>query len=261
MAGPSPAPVVIGNRKLLLALPVLAAALAALAALAAHMARPKPALGLFTTLPVYWREAAELGDLLADQGEAPWPRRALERDYVLRPLDVLADGGRGDPLAGMRYLLMAQPRALSPAENVALDAWVRRGGHLLLFADPMLTAHSAFPLGDRRRPQEVVLLSPILRHWGLDLQFDDRQPAGERKAEIFGAEIPLDLPGRFALLPTAGGAAACTLKAEGVAAECALGRGRVLLLADAALLDGAAVDSSPREAALALLADRAFGAE
>ena len=50
---------------------------------------------------------------------------------------------------------------------------MRGGGRVLLFADPMLTRHSAFALGDRRRPQDVVLLSPILARWRLELQFDE----------------------------------------------------------------------------------------
>jgi hypothetical protein len=245
----------------LLVLTVLAAVIAVVAAiLAAHAMRPKPPLGVFATLPVYWRETSELGDLLAADGTMPWPRRVLERDYTLRPLDVLAGGGRGDPLADLPHLLMAQPRALSAVENVALDAWVRRGGRLLLFADPMLTAHSTFAVGDRRRPQDVVLLSPILRHWGLDLRFDEGQPAGERQATVFGAAIPLDLAGHFVLLPPGKAAGMCTLHAQGVAAECAIGKGKVLVLADAALLDGQVADGQ-REAALSRLAAQAFAAD
>ena len=66
--------------------------------------------------------------------------------------------------------MMIQPRPLSPQENVALDNWVAAGGRLLLFADPALTEDSAFAIGDRRRPQDVVLLSPILARWGLELE-------------------------------------------------------------------------------------------
>ena len=79
-------------------------------------------------------------------------------------------------LSHVTRLLLAQPRALSGPENVALDAWVRGGGHLLLFADPMMTGESRFGIGDRQRPQDVILLSPILNRWCRDPQFDQNQP-------------------------------------------------------------------------------------
>ena len=245
------------NRNLLIAFLLLVVA-GATAALTLRAPREKPVLGLFTTLPIYWGEAAELGEMLSGESGTHWARQAFERDYVLRPLDVLGGKGRGDPLAEMRDLVLAQPRALSAAENVALDDWVRRGGRVLLFADPMLTAHSHFSIGDRRRPQDVVLLSPILRHWGLQLQFDDAQAAGEREVALFGVPVPVDLPGRFGLQRDEPGAGACRLHAGGLLAECAIGRGRALILADAAVLDGEGADHDVREAALSALMRRAF---
>ena len=120
----------------------------------------------------------------------------------------------------------------------------------------MLTRHSAFGLGDRRRPQDVVLLSPILTRWGLDLRFDEDQPAGARAASVLGATIPVDLPGRFAV---AAGGRGCRLEAGGLAALCRVGRGQVLALADAALLDegdpAAPAERDARAAALDRLLD------
>ena len=137
-------------------------------------------------------------------------------------------------LPGVGLLVMAQPRALAPQENVALDDWVRRGGRLLLFADPLLTEESAFAFGDRRRPQDVVLLSPILARWGLRLEFDEGQPPGERLADLDGVTLPVNLPGQFQITVPGRG---CTLHAAGIAARCRIGKGRVLVLADAALLE------------------------
>lgn len=228
---------------------VLLAGVAVLAlALSRQPARSqaRPTLGVFTSLPVMWREADGLSAHLSANQQPTWVRAELEQRFAPRPLDTLLD------LDGLRFLLLAQPRPLDPAENVALDRWVRAGGHLLLFADPMLTAPSRFPIGDRRRPQDVVLLSPILTHWGLDLSFDEDQPAGLR--EIAGSGLQVDLAGRFA--PRPGGR--CLIVREGLVAACNIGRGRVLAVADAALLDGS--DSSPwRAAALAGLIDEAFG--
>ncbi|MDE2595874.1 MAG: ABC transporter [Sphingomonadales bacterium] len=207
--------------------------------------------GLFTSLPILWAESDSVGSLV--RGEAPphWARAVLSARGSVVPLDSL---GRID---GLRLLLIAQPRPLGGAENVELDRWVRGGGHVLLFADPMLTAPSAFTLGDRRRPQDVVLLSPILSHWGLRLVFDEVQPLGTRKATVLGAEIPVNLPGRLELSdPSAG----CTLADNGLAARCTLGKGRATIIADAALLEtGDDVPAESRTQALAALLDRADG--
>ena len=176
-----------------------------------------------------------------------WALAALKRHGALQPLDSLARANGRAAMARGALLVMAQPRPLSPQENVALDAWVRGGGHVLLFADPMLTAESLFSLGDKRRPQDVVLLSPILTRWGLELQFDEDQPAGEHVADWDGARLPVNLPGRFALLDQSG---KCRLLAGGLGARCAIGMGSVLALADAALLENAAPDAATDRAAL-----------
>lgn len=208
-------------------------------------------LGLMTTLPIYWGEADDVGELLKSQASAGWVRQALERRFVLEPLDTLD----ASSLRGMGRLMMAQPRALSPEENVALDGWVRAGGRLLLFADPLLTVHSRFGIGDRRRPQDVVLLSPILSHWGLTLNFDEDQGIDRTRIEIDGTSVPVALAGRFSL--AAG--SRCAVAADGVLAECRVGKGYVTVFADAALLDdpedGTAQD---RQAALTMLVARAF---
>ncbi|MCW1381268.1 GldG family protein [Novosphingobium sp. KCTC 2891] len=212
----------------------------------------RPALGLFTSLPILWNEAPDVAAMLAPASGPPhWARTALEQRYALVPLDTLTAPGK------LRLLLMAQPRPLSPQENVALDGWVRGGGRLLLFADPMLTWESAFALGDRRRPQDVVLLSPILAHWGLELRFDEDQPPGLR--EIEGSTLPVNLAGHFAL--RAGGAegSRCRIVEAGFVADCAIGNGRALVVADAALLEPGDSAGS-RKAALDGLLDRAFGA-
>lgn len=230
---------------------VLAAALVGAAAWAlAGGERPRTDLGLMTTLPLYWQESEGIGEALDTRSAPHWARTALEQDFRLVPLDTLDRRS----LAPLHQLLLAQPRALSGEENVALDDWVRGGGRVLLFADPMLTAQSRFPIGDRRRPQDVILLSPILHRWGLDLRFDEDQPPGERNV----AGIPVELAGTFAAVPPAGGAPArCTIVAAGLLADCAIGRGHALVVADAALLDPQRGSGAGR-AALASLVTRAF---
>src|SRR5690606_120191 len=200
----------------------LAAALLGCAAAASAQASEQaalPELGLMGTIPIYWGEAGSVEELVSGGSEPHWVRGHLERGYALRPLDTLAAAD----LADLDVLLLAQPRALSPAENVALDAWVRDGGRLLLFADPMLTGPTRFAIGDRRRPQDVILLSPILTHWGLELQFDVDRPEGAATVMADGREIPINRPGSFVVRDAAAG---CTVAAEGLLATCRIGQGK-----------------------------------
>lgn len=221
-------------------------------------------LGLFGSLPIYWGEATELPSLIAGAEPPGWVRQELERRYHLRLLDVLGPSQGADTLAGIHSLLLAQPRALSGVENVALDDWVRDGGRLLLFADPILTAHSDFGLGDRRRPKDVALISPILAHWGLELRFDEDQPGSEQQVQLFDLAYPVAFAGHFVRIESAGESAAadtrCELHAGGLAAQCAIGKGRVLLIADAALLDNARGGAVADRQALAAVLDLAFAA-
>ncbi|OBX19088.1 hypothetical protein A9995_08055 [Erythrobacter sp. QSSC1-22B] len=215
---------------------------------------PRPPVGLSTTLPIYWPESAEFGAVLQEGGEPGWVRQEIETRFDLAPLDFLS----AEALAPLDRLLLAQPRALSAAENVALDDWVRAGGQLLLFADPMLTSHSQFSIGDPRRPQDVALLSPILARWGLELTFDTGQPQGERLEDAFGVAVPVDLAGAFVPLVSEA-AGECAIAQSGVAARCRIGEGQVTLLADAALLDGEEDPDLPRRrAVLGKLVEQSF---
>lgn len=204
-------------------------------------------LGLFTSLPILWREADGLSAQLAAPGKPHWARLVLEERRRLVPLDtLLAPGSLAD-------LLIAQPRPLEPAENVALDGWVRSGGHLLLFADPLLTSESRFPLGDPRRPADTVLLSPILAHWGLALR------EAEGKRENAGMPLAVNAPGELSQLP--GAAQLCRIEQGGLIAQCRIGKGTALIVADAALLEPAdGVAAAQRGRALRMLMRRAFAA-
>lgn len=196
-------------------------------------ARADEPVGLFTTLPILWSESPDIAAELGPDAQQHWARGALRNSGRIEPLDLLAGPAGHGPLDRLKRLVMAQPRVLNGAENVALDAWVRGGGQLLLIADPALTEHSDYPLGDPRRPQAVAMLSPILSHWGLSLRFDDRQQLGEVSRDVMGVAVPVNLAGHFATE----GQANCKLWGDGLAVTCAIGRGRVVALADAALLE------------------------
>jgi len=201
-------------------------------------------IGLMTSLPVYRTPRASVADALAagDEERAHWLRAALERNNSLTPVDLL------DPasLAQTDILLLIQPRALTPAENVALDDWVRGGGRLLLVSDPMLTSEPRFALGDPRNPQAIAVTGPIEARWGLSLQPGIAGDGREEHVEIGGHSVPVVLGGRFQQVPPAGGTPAdCELRNAGLVAICAIGAGRAVLVADATMFERA---SPPRDA-------------
>jgi hypothetical protein len=187
--------------------------------------QPQPDLMLMSALPLMW---SELGPL-DPKGRPAAAYKALEREFRIRPLDVLDAAGLGRG----RLLLLAQPRALAPAELVALDAWVRRGGRALILTDPMLLWPSELPLGDIRRPPAIGLLGPLLDHWGLALEPPRGHRAEVEQVSIRGQDRRMILfgAGRFSRL-----GAACAIRSRGFLADCRIGEGRALLLADADLM-------------------------
>ena len=136
---------------------IAAAALMALTACRAETAPVKPTLYVLTSLPLVFDEGFAVGPA---KGEAA---AFLRAHYVLKPIDLPSQ------LPAGATLLAAQPRALPAEELVALDAWVRGGGRLVLLADPLLEWPSKRPLGDRMRPPMAYADTGLLLHWGLRL--------------------------------------------------------------------------------------------
>ena len=193
----------------------------------------KPKLGLFTTLPIYWGEAGDITEMLNSDAEPDWVRTELETKFEIVPLDTLEP----EALEGLERVLLAQPRPLAPSENVSFDQYLANGGRAVILADPMLTRHSEFGIGDRRRPQDVVLLSPIFKRMGIELLFDEGQPQGERVLQQSGVNFPVNLAGRFEDQDTGQPSRHCTAIEDGLIAQCVNGKGEAYLFADAALLD------------------------
>ena len=208
----------------------LALLLAACGSRAAEEPEPKPRLGLMSSLPILWQNNDAFA-ALAEKADAPqhWAVTAIEQDYQLRPLDALTP----ESLSGIDRLLLAQPRILAPIENVALDEWVREGGEVLVMADPRLVGDYDFALGDPRRPLESAMLSPILARWGLELTVDPE--VGLATVSLGNAEMAVAAPGAFRL--TAADGSRCTLSHQGLIAQCTIGKGRAVLLADATLVE------------------------
>ena len=224
-------------------------ALAAIGWFSLHRApKPQQPIGLFTALPL-WLGRTAIADELQPGARPHWATAELQRYGTVVPLDTLDAAGGRDPLRGLTRLIVAQPRVFTPAENVALDNWVRGGGHLLLIIDPAYTEESPFPLGDPRRPPAQAMLSPILTRWGLELQFDPAQPLEMRLQDVMGVPLPTVLAGTFATR----GQNNCRLWGGGIAVTCAIGKGRILAVADAAFLERDDPDGSGAKAFSALL--------
>jgi hypothetical protein len=194
-------------------------------------ASARPVLGLSTTLPLYWGEG-EAGDVMI-RSAAPLPAYdRLREQYDIK----LIDGFQASTLKPLKQMLLAQPRAFAPSEFAAIDEWVRGGGQLLLLADPALQWESIYPLGDKRRPLFTSLLSPLLVHWGLELELpmDDDENA-TRVIDFKKMAIRTATPGAWHA--KAGKRQYCVIAASAIIARCKIGKGSAILIADADLLN------------------------
>lgn len=182
------------------------------------------AVEVLSGLPLIWGEGAIR--MAGPQSSAAW--RFLDRGFTLRPVDRIAERGAG-------RLLLIQPRAPTPTELVAIDRRIRAGARALILTDPLLRWPSERAFGDPAGPPRVGTLGPLLAHWGLALAGPEDLAATELRDVVLGGErfrLMLETPGRF----VRAGAGACRIRTGGLVADCAVGRGRVLLLADADLL-------------------------
>ena len=182
-------------------------------------AAERPTLLLLTSLPLVFSEQFSL------QGSGSPALAALETRYRVVPISV---SGPAD-LARGRLLLMAHPAAQPAEDLVALDDWVRRGGRLLLLADPMLEWPSSRPLGDPLRPPLMFGDTGLLAHWGLRLDAPDERGPTLRK--LGGYDVEAVSPGQLV-----GG---CEIAADAAVARCRIGKGRAIVVADADFLDTA----------------------
>ena len=187
-------------------------------------ARPsgeRPTLLLLTSLPLVFGEGFSLQ-------EAGSPAlKALQSRYRVVPISV------ADPpeLARGRLLLMAHPSAQPAEDLVALDRWVRGGGRVLLLADPMLEWPSKRPLGDLLRPPPMFMDTGLLAHWGVRLDPPDKR--GPKPAKLAGIRVMTISPGRLS--------GRCSISSDRLVADCPVGRGRAIIIADADFLDVADV--------------------
>lgn len=190
----------------------------------------KTKLALMTSLPLQWPEGG-VAAALSEEGEPAPAYQRLAENYEMVSVDSLSTLKRGH----LSLLMMAQSRAMAPAELVALDTWVRQGGHVLILADPALQWESIYPLGDTRRPLFMSMLSPLFAHWGLEM-FIPASDAAPSVIKRFGEDsVRTASPGEWQLRKSK--AASCTIMSDAMLADCKIGKGRAVLVADADLLD------------------------
>ena len=190
----------------------------------------KPDLLLLTGLPLVWGDGGIKATLDGTAASAA-SHVELTRAFAVKPIDAVTP----PILAPARLLMVAQPRPPGAEALVALDDWVRAGGRTLMLTDPALRWPSDLPPGDPRRPPALDGLAPLLAHWGLALDPPGEREAGivERDAHLAGQRhrIITAAPGRFRRIGPG-----CMLGGGGLIADCRLGRGRAILIADADLL-------------------------
>lgn len=203
----------------------------------------KDSITVMSALPLFGAQG-EIGAVLNGPDRRAQIIRALEREYRAVPVDHLD----AKTLSPASVLFLAQPRGLSGQELVALDDWVRRGGRVLVFADPLLLWPSDLPLGDPRRAPPVTLLDPLFAHWGLTLDSPslDTEIAS---ASLDGAPVSIVGAGTW---QAAG--KNCAILDAGIVADCSIGKGQAILVADADLLDERLWRTSGRDNAGAVMA-------
>ncbi|WP_156472216.1 Gldg family protein [Sphingorhabdus sp. M41] len=189
-----------------------------------------------TSLPLVWGEGASMKTVLSGGSEPAPVYRYWQGQYDIAAVDSLENLARENP----DIVMLAQPRAMDPADLTDLDTWVRAGGAVIILTDPDLAWPSELPLGDPRRPLVTGFLSPLLGYWGLELV-----AVGEDKAEIVDLQIgdsSFVTQGIGKLELISGKAqpdVRCKLSAADFIARCSIGQGRATIVADADLLNAA----------------------
>lgn len=187
---------------------------------------------LMTSLPIIWGEGGSMQDILSGASEPASIYQHWRDRYAMEPVDSLEGLSRETT----DIVLLVQPRAMAPADLADLDGWIRNGGNAIIMTDPDLIWPSELPLGDPRRPLSSGLLSPLLKHWGLELvsqdnadelvelEFADQKivTVGVGNFQSLGKQMPEKV--------------VCNFSAAGFIAECQIDRGRVILIADADFL-------------------------
>ena len=140
------------------------------------LANPKkPVVAWLSTIPM-----SESFDQRSGQVRPPWAVYAqLEQLFDLRQLDAKAP--KIDP--DVNALVIVHPKGLSPDTQWAIDQYALRGGHILLFVDPVADADPS-TAGDPSNPMASMgadkssHFGALLTVWGVN--FDPKQVVADR---------------------------------------------------------------------------------
>ena len=159
-------------------------------------------------------------------------RGATSREPFLERLEQttkihLIDSVRETP-GQDKVLLLIHPRALEPQQLVAIDNYVRQGGRAIILADGLSNWPQPYALGDPRNPALTSLLTPLLTHWGLALDAPEGLEARRVEINEAGQRLRFLSPGHFRVAQPP-----CVVSPDAIIARCALGQGKVVLVADA----------------------------
>ncbi|NRD88561.1 hypothetical protein C8024_02435 [Sphingopyxis sp. BSNA05] len=97
----------------------------------------KPSIQIMTSLPLIWGEGASMESILSGGSEPAPIYRHWQAQYEIAPVDSLENLAAEDP----DIVILAQPRAMDPADLTDLDAWVRAGGDVIILPTPISSGH------------------------------------------------------------------------------------------------------------------------
>jgi ABC-type uncharacterized transport system involved in gliding motility auxiliary subunit len=134
----------------------------------------KPVLAWASTLPMGPGFDPQTGQM-----REPWVIYAqVEQLFDVRTLEP--DAAKIDP--DVTVLVLVHPKNLSPATQFAIDQYALKGGHILVFVDPLSEADSSG--SDPRNPMAAMAadksshLAELLTAWGV--KFDPTQVVADR---------------------------------------------------------------------------------
>lgn len=137
----------------------------------------KPTLGILSGLPI------QGGMQMTPQGRPsrtqPWAI-AGQLDELFETVDIEADVDRID--AEIDVLMVVHPQDLSQQTLYAIDQFVLRGGHAIVYVDPHSEIQQAMAGGNPMMQQQPTSsdLAPLFETWGVT--YDPDMVAGDRRA-------------------------------------------------------------------------------
>jgi hypothetical protein len=192
-------------------------------------------IALLSSISLQWGE----GDLKSVVQGSGRPDPLLARLSEQRDV-VAVDNFEQVQASGAKVAVLLQPRAFAPDDLVRLDNWVRAGGRLVFFADPALDWPTSLSLGDAQRPLFTSLHSPLFAHWGLELVLpvDAEHAHSQIDAKLGKFDLSLKSPGSWISTESGKtGSQPCRIERSALIAECRIGKGQAILVADVDMLN------------------------